>query len=114
VRYRVRRLTRGGEWSTLGVLFVGVCWGTWAISERGGNLIVPAVTLVLVLLVAAGLFALSRLLGRVILERSMGRVRRTAWPSHLLSAVFLAVAGVQYLRQTQWIVDGITWLRGVS
>jgi len=112
--YQARRLKKGGEWSAAGGLFAFVCWGTWAISERGGSLVGPVVALVLVLAVAVGLFFLCRLLGRVIVERSLGRIRRSAWPSHLVTGVFLGAAGVQYLRQTEWIVDGLTWLRGLG
>jgi hypothetical protein len=114
VRSQARQLRRGGEWSALGALFAFVCWGTWAISARGGSLAGPVLMLLLVLVVAVGLFGLCRLLGRVVLERSMGRVRRSAWPSHLVTGLFLAAAGVQYLRQVEWIVDGISWLRGMG
>lgn len=114
LRDQLRQLKRGREWTNLGALFAFVCWGIWAISERGTGLAVPLVAFVLVLLVAAGVFALSRLLGRVVLERTLGRTRRSAWPSHLATGVFLAAAGVEYLRRTQWVVDGITWLRGLS
>lgn len=108
----MRQLKRGGEWSALGALFAFVCWGLWAISERGPNLAGPAITFVLVLVVAVGVFALCRLLGRVVLERSLGRSRRSAWPSHLATGLFLAAAGVEYLRRTGWVVDGLSRLTG--
>lgn len=114
LRYQARQLKKGGEWSAAGALFAFVCWGTWAIAERGGSLLTPVVALVLVMLVAAGVFLLCRLLGRVVVERWLGRIRRSAWPSHLVTGVFLGAAGVQYLRQTGWIVDGLTWLRGLG
>ena len=113
LRYQVRRLRRGGEWTALGGLFAFVCWGIWVISVRGGNLAGPLLTFVLVVLVAAGVFALCRLLGRVVLERSMGRIRRSAWVSHAFTGLFLAAAGVAYLRQTQWLVDAFSWLQGL-
>lgn len=113
LRYQARQLRRGGEWSILGGLFAFVCWGIWAISSRGLSLTVPLFTFVLVLLVAAGVFGLCRLLGRVVLERSMGRTRRGAWVSHAVTGLFLAAAGVAYLRQTGWVVDAFTWLRGL-
>lgn len=114
LRDRIRLLKRGREWSNLGALFAFVCWGIWAISERGTGLAVPLVAFVLVLLVAVGVFALSRLLGRVVLERTLHRRRHSAWPSHLVTGLFLAAAGVEYLRRTEWIVDALTWLRGLS
>ena len=45
------------------------------------------------LIVAAGLFALSRVVGRVVLEKQFGRVRRTARGSHLVAALFLVGVG---------------------
>lgn len=114
LRQQLRQLRRGREWSNLGALFAFVSWGVWAVSERGTDLAVPMLAFLLVLLVAVGVFALSRLLGRVVLERTLGRTRRSAWPSHLATAIFLTAAGVEYLRRTGWIVEGIMWLRGLG
>jgi hypothetical protein len=113
LRYQLKQLRRGGEWSTTGALIAFVCWGIWAISLRGGNLTIPVLAFALVLLVGGGIFALSRLLGRVVLERTLGRGRRTAWPSHLVTAVFLVAVGVAYLGQTAWVIDAWTWLKGL-
>lgn len=106
--YHMRQLRMGGEWSMVGGLFAFVCWGIWAISARG-NLTSPVVTFVLTLFVAVGLFALSRLLGRVVLERQLGRVRRTARGAHLATGVFLVGVGFAYLRQTEWVMDIWNW-----
>jgi hypothetical protein len=111
MRYRLRRLKRGGQWTALGGLVAFVCWGIWAISVRGADLTIPVLAFVLVLLVAAGVFALARLVGRLVLERGMRRNRASAWPSHLVTGVFLGAAGLFYLRQTQWVVDAWTWLK---
>jgi hypothetical protein len=113
VRPQLRQLRIGGEWSTLGALFAFVCWGIWAISSRGNDLGGLALTFFLVLLVAAGLFTLLRLLGRVVLERSLGRIRRGARGSHLATGLFLVAAGIAYLGQTAWVVDAWTWLKGL-
>lgn len=114
LRYQLRQLTRGWEWTGLGALFAFVCWGIWAISERGEGFAVPVLAFVLVLLVAAGVFTLSRLLGRMLLERWLRRARRSAWPSHLATGAFLVAVGVEYLRRTTWIVDAVAWLRGLA
>jgi hypothetical protein len=114
MRHQFRQLRRGGEWTWVGGLFAFVCWGIWTVSVRSGNFVVPALAFVLVLLVAVGVFALSRLLGRVVIERGLGRVRRSAWAAHLVTGVFLAGAGVAYLGQTVWVVDAWNWLRGLS
>ncbi|RKN42143.1 hypothetical protein [Micromonospora endolithica] len=107
--WHVEQLKRGGEWSAAGALFAFVCWGIWAISG-GGNLAAPLLIFVLSLLVAVGLFALSRLLGRVILERQLGRVRHTARGAHLVTAVFLAGVGIAWLQQTEWVVSAWNWV----
>ncbi|MBE1484504.1 hypothetical protein [Plantactinospora soyae] len=110
--YHWRQLRRGMHWSMIGGLFAFVCWGIWAISARG-DLTSPVVTFVLTLFVAVGLFALARLVGRVIWERQLGRIRRTARGAHLVTAVFLVGVGVAYLRQTEWVVDLWNWVAGL-
>ncbi|WFE61916.1 MULTISPECIES: hypothetical protein [Micromonospora] len=109
--WHVEQLRRGGEWSAAGALFAFVCWGIWAISGRG-DLGAPLLAFLLSLLVAAGLFALSRLLGRVVLERQLGRVRRSARGAHLVTGIFLAGVGIAYLQQTQWVMDAWNFLTG--
>ncbi|MER5335893.1 hypothetical protein [Micromonospora sp. NPDC002717] len=109
--WHVAQLKRGGEWSAAGALFAFVCWGIWAISG-GGDLAGPLLIFVLSLLVAAGLFALARLLGRVVLERQLGRVRRSARGAHMVTAVFLAGLGIAYLQQTEWVVSAWNWITG--
>ncbi|HEX5542850.1 MAG TPA: hypothetical protein VFX60_15025 [Micromonospora sp.] len=112
VSYQLRQLRRGGVWSLLGGLFAFVCWGIWAISSRG-DLTSPVVTFLLTLCVAVGLFALSRLLGRVVLEGQLRRVRRTARGAHALTGLFLAGVGVAYLRQTEWVMGVWSWFSGL-
>ncbi|BCJ60694.1 hypothetical protein [Micromonospora endophytica] len=107
--WHVAQLKRGGEWSMAGALFAFVCWGIWAISA-GGDLAGQFLIFILSLLVAAGLFALARLLGRVVLERQLGRIRRSARGAHLVTAIFLTGLGIAYLQQTQWVLDAWSWL----
>ena len=103
------QLRRGGEWSAAAGLFAFVCWGIWALSGQG-DLSGPLLVLVLSLLVAVGLFALFRLVGRVVLERQLGRVRRSARGAHLATAVFLVGLGVAWLQQTEWVVSAWNWI----
>ncbi|MFI7578741.1 hypothetical protein [Micromonospora sp. NPDC049497] len=107
--WHVAQLKRGGEWSAAGALFAFVCWGIWAISG-GGDLAAPLLIFVLSLLVAGGLFALARLVGRLVLERQMGRVRHSARGAHLVTAVFLTGLGVAWLQQTEWVVSAWNWI----
>ncbi len=102
-------LRRGWKLSGTGAGFAFVCWGVWAASNRG-RLATPALTFAIVLAVAAGVFLLARLVGRLVLEQRMGRVRHTARGSHAVTGLFLVVAGVAYLRQTVWVIDAYTWL----
>ncbi len=111
--WHVRELKRGGEWSSAALVFAFVCWGIWAISTDGDDLTAPVVVFVLSLIVAAGLFALSRVLGRVVLEKQLHRVRRTARGSHIVAAVFLVGVGLAHLRQTEWVVDAYRWVVGI-
>lgn len=106
--WHVRQLRRGGEWSFAGLLFAFVCWGIWAISSDG-DLTTPVVVFIVSLLVAAGLFALSRLVGRLVLERQFGRVRRTARGSHIVAGIFLTGVGIAHLRQTEWVMTAFNW-----
>ncbi|MGI5215992.1 hypothetical protein [Plantactinospora sp. CA-290183] len=110
--YHWRQLRSGRHWSMTGALFAFVCWGVWAISA-GGDLTSPVVTFVLTLFVAVGLFALSRLVGRIVYERQLGRVRRSARGAHLVTGLFLAGVGVAYLRQTEWVVNLWNWVAGL-
>jgi hypothetical protein len=111
VGWHMRELRRGGEWSFAAALFAFVCWGIWAISTDG-DLTTPIVVFVLSLVVAAGLFALSRLVGRLVLEKQFHRVRRSARGSHLVAALFLVGVGVAHLRQTPWVMDAYQWVVG--
>lgn len=107
--YRMEQLRRGRRWTITGAIFAVVCWGIWAASSLG-NLGSPIATLVITSLVAVGLFALARLVGRVVWERQLGRVRRSARGAHLVTAVFLVAVGVAFLRQTEWVVASWNWL----
>ncbi len=111
LRYRIRRLRVGGEWTSIGALFAFVCWAIWAISSRGSDLGGLVLSFFLVLLIAAGLFTLLRMLGRVVLERSMGRTRRSALGSHVGTGLFLIAAGIAFLGQTAWVVDAWVWVK---
>ncbi|MGK5681321.1 DNA-directed RNA polymerase II [Actinoplanes sp. URMC 104] len=107
--WRWSELRQGGEWTSAAVLFAFVCWGIWALSGDGpfGT---PTIVLVVTLVVALGVFCLARLVGHLVLERQMGRVRRTARGSHLVTALFLAGVGVAWLQQTPWVVDAWNWV----
>jgi hypothetical protein len=49
-----------------------------------------------------------------VLEQRMGRVRRGAVLSHAITGLFLAAAGVGYLRQTEWVVKAYEWVRNLA
>jgi hypothetical protein len=107
--WRWSELRRGGEWTTAALLFAFVCWGVWALSE-GGSLGTPFIIFVVSLIVAAGVFCLARVGGYLVLERSLGRTRRTARGSHLVAALFLVGVGIAHLHMTPWVVDAWNWV----
>ncbi|GAA1817899.1 hypothetical protein HC028_20790 [Planosporangium flavigriseum] len=104
-------LKRGWEMSGIGAFFAFICWGIWAASARG-RLAGPLLAFCLVLLVAAGVFAVSRLVGRVILVNRLGRVRRSAKGAHAITGAFLVIAGIAYLQQTPWVMQVYRWVSG--
>jgi hypothetical protein len=108
-RPTMRDLRRGGEWTSAAVLFAIVCWGIWAISSDG-SLLTSVIIVAMSLIVAAGLFALCRLVGRIVLERQFHRVRRSARGAHLVTAIFLVGVGVAFLRQTDWVMTAFHWV----
>jgi hypothetical protein len=110
VRRRWRQLRSGAGWSWTGVSVLLTCWGIWVLSVRGTELVGPVIGLVLVLATGLLLFVLARLLGRAVVERTLGRERRSAWPSHLTVCVFLTAAGITFLQQTLWIRDSLRWI----
>jgi hypothetical protein len=106
-----RLLKIGLGYTMAGLVFAFLCWGIWAASG-GGNLVGPLIAFLVVVVVAGGLFALSRLIGRLVLVHRLGRPRRSARAAHAVTGVFLAAAGIAYLRQTPWVVEVFTWLAG--
>lgn len=109
VRRRWRRLRAGAPWTWSGLLTLLFCWGIWAVSLRGNDLLGPVIALIVVLAVAGFVFVLSRLIGRAVLEQTMGRERPSAWPSHLTVCVFLVFASIGFLQRTEWLVDSWRW-----
>ncbi|MFC4072816.1 DNA-directed RNA polymerase II [Actinoplanes subglobosus] len=110
--WHMRQWRRGGEWSSAAVLFAFVGWGIWAISE-GGSLGGPLIIFLVTLAVAVGVFALARLVGRLVLEQRLGRQRHTARGAHMVTGLFLAGVGFAFLRQTGWVVDAFNWVTGL-
>jgi serine/threonine protein kinase len=105
-----RTLKLGGGWTWLGGIVAFTCWSIWAVANRPANLVVPVFGFAVVLLVGAGLFALQRLVGRYVLERWLGRERRTARLSHLGTALYLTAVGIAYLAATPWVMRVWSWL----
>jgi hypothetical protein len=110
-RTTMRDLRRGGEWTTAALLWAFVCWGIWAIST-GGDLTTQIIIFVVSVVVAGGLFALSRFVGRIVLEKQFHRVRRSARGSHLVASIFLVGVGLAHLQQTDWVMNGLRWVVG--
>lgn len=106
-RSRWSSLRRGGGWTMAGLWFAVICWGVWALVDR--DLVAAGYALGLVLAIAALVFTVSRLLGRVVLENTFGRSRPSAWPSHLSTFVLLVISGLAFLQQTSWVMQAWSW-----
>ncbi|NUP31923.1 MAG: hypothetical protein HOU01_09415 [Streptomycetaceae bacterium] len=113
LRQRVRMLKRGGRWSAIGAAVLVACWGLFALSASNGDQVSAFVALLVIFVVGAFFFGLCRLVGLVVLERTMNRVRRSAWVSHAIIGLFWAACGVSYLSRITWIIDAWNWIRGV-
>lgn len=113
LRQRVRMLRRGGRWSAIGAAVLIGCWGLFALSSLSGDLAPATLALLVILAVGAFVFGVSRLVGLVVLERSMGRVRRSAWASHAVAGLLWIAAGVTYLTRIGWVVEAFNFIRGV-
>jgi hypothetical protein len=111
VRDQMRLLKRGGGWSWFGAAVAFLGWSVWAVDNRGHNLFVPLLAFAVVLLVGAGLFVVLRLLGRLVVERWLGKRRRGATLSHLGTAAYLAAVGIEYLHQTPWVMQAVAWVQ---
>ncbi|MFI5891275.1 DNA-directed RNA polymerase II [Actinoplanes sp. NPDC051513] len=109
--WRWSDLRRGNEWSTAAALFAFVCWGIWALSG-GGSLGTSVIVFVVTLIVAIGVFCLARVVGYYVIERAMGRQRRSARGSHLVTALFLVGVGIADLQQTEWVMTAWNWVAG--
>lgn len=106
-------LKRGSEITGVGVMFAFVCWGIWSVASGENGFVEKFLVFVVVLAIGVGVFVLSRLVGRLVWERLMGRVRRSARGSHTLTGVYLAAAGLGFLNQTRWVVDLWQWLKAL-
>ncbi|WP_229072989.1 DNA-directed RNA polymerase II [Actinoplanes sp. DH11] len=110
--WHIRRLRRGSEWSNAPLIFAFVSWGIWVLSTDGSK-ITPIIVFITSLCVAAGVFALARLAGRLVLERQLGRVRHTARGAHMATGVFLIGVGLAHLQQTEWVMTAVHWVTGL-
>ncbi|WP_433080204.1 protein kinase domain-containing protein [Dactylosporangium sp. CA-052675] len=107
---RARQLKLGWEYTGTGAVIAFICWGLWALDSEG-SLNGPFIAFLVVLAVAVGVFALSRLLGRLIIEQRLGRPRRSARGAHAITGLFLAAAGVAYLREVSFAVTFYHWVK---
>ena len=98
------------EYTGTGAVIAFICWGLWALDSEG-SLSGPFIAFLVVLGVAVGVFALARLLGRLILEQRLGRPRRTAKGAHAITGLFLAAAGIAYLREVGWAMRVFHWVK---
>ena len=104
---------RGLELSIAGGLFAFVGWGVWALDNKAGSFAAHLVLFLFVLLVATGVFCLARLAGYYVYSRVFRKRRGSARLSHLLTAVFLVLAGIGYFKEVRFVAEGIDWLKSL-
>ncbi len=109
---RWQTLRRGGKFTVVGLWFLIGSWAAWVAATGGTDLVRRALALLLVLATGALVFAVSRLLGRVVLEETLGRPRPSAWPSHLATFFLLVTGGISFLQQTWWVSQAWDWVAG--
>ncbi|GAA4262204.1 protein kinase domain-containing protein [Dactylosporangium darangshiense] len=107
---RARQLKIGWRYTGVGAMIAFICWALWALDSEG-SLTGPFIAFLVVLAVAVGVFALARLLGRLIIEQRLGRPRRTANGAHAITGLFLTVAGIAYLREVGLVVSFTHWVK---
>jgi serine/threonine protein kinase len=112
-RVNLRTLRRGGGWTIAGASFAILCWFVWAAANRKSGAVLAPGFLVATAVVAAGLFVVLRLLGRLVIEGWMHKSRRGAHGAHLGTAAFLIAVGVTYLQETAWVMQAYRWVRGL-
>lgn len=104
---------RGLELSIAAGLFTFVAWGIWAFDNKAGNFVTHLVFFLFVVLVAVGVFCAARLAGYYLYSRVLRRRRGSARLSHLLTAAFLVMAGVGYLKDVRIVSEGLEWIKGL-
>jgi hypothetical protein len=109
-RPALRSLADGWGFTAAGLVVAFCGWGFWAAAGRG-TISAPYLGLLFMLVVGLGVFVLSRFLGYVLLEQMMRRPRQHARWAHLLTGLFLTVAGLSYVANTSWLLEGIDWVR---
>jgi hypothetical protein len=111
-----RRLSDGWGFTAAGLIVIVSGWIIWAGANRGtGRAIWPG--FLLALAVGTLIFFVSRSASYLVVERGMNRIRPHARWSHFFAGLFLTVAGVWYLINTEyqistgdWLNDGWQWL----
>jgi hypothetical protein len=110
VAARRRRMDGWGfTFSGLLILFCG--WGVWAAGGGSGSSIPPVVNLVFVIAVGGIVFAVLRLISKLLVEGVRHRQRLNARWEHFLTGTFLAVVGVSYLLHNALLTSTVTWVR---
>lgn len=111
-RASLRSLSDGWGLSATGLLIAFCGWGVWAAAGRG-SIASPLTGLVFMLLVAVGVFALSRLLGYVVLTQMLNRRRLHARWAHLAAGLFLTLGGISYFANTRLVIGTDEWIQGL-
>jgi hypothetical protein len=105
-----RTMFDGWGFTFTGLLILFCGWGVWAASKAGRTSIPPIVSLLFVVVVGLVIFAVLRLVSRVVIEGMRHRRRPHARWAHFITGTFLAVVGISYFLHNSFLTQGSAWL----
>jgi hypothetical protein len=105
-----RKLFDGWGFTFAGLLILFCGWGVWAASGASGASIPPIVSLLFVVFAGAIVFAVLRLISRLVIEGMRHRRRPHARWAHFLTGTFLAVVGISYFIHNGFLGQGSTFV----
>jgi hypothetical protein len=108
-----RKLFDGWGFTFAGLLVLFCGWGVWAASGASGAAIPPIVSLLFVIVVGGLVFALLRLISRIVIEGMRHRRRPHARWAHFITGAFLTVVGISYFLHNSFVGQGSTFIHQV-
>ena len=106
-----RTMFDGWGFTATGLLVAFCGWGVWAVGAARSDAVPAGLGFLALVLVAALVFAVLRLASRLVFEWILHRKRPHARWAHFFTGAYLTVAGMAYLANARWLLDGVAWLQ---